>query len=96
MNQTPTPQERTGEAMTATPPAEGTIKPHTQINALLTEQGVNMGDHGQDVTRAVVLDPNETVSAMIDRLFPEPGRWSTDRRPDLRLTIRVAVSEDPR
>lgn len=37
------------------------------VNALLTEQGVSMGDHGQDVTKAVVLDLDMTVRELCEK-----------------------------
>jgi hypothetical protein len=69
------------------------------INALLTETGVNMGDHGQDVAKAVVLKPEMTVRELCDKYLtkrtwvglneakkvePDAGRY---------LTIRLAVEE---
>lgn len=41
----------------------------TNISAHLIEVGVNMGDHGQDVTRAVEVLPEETVEHMVERLL---------------------------
>ena len=38
-----------------------------QINILHTEQGVNMGDHGQDVTRAVPVDDSMTSASWSGR-----------------------------
>ena len=43
------------------------MSPTYVINALVTDQGVNMGDHGQDVVRAVAVDPTETVESLLAR-----------------------------
>lgn len=67
------------------------------INALLTEVGVNMGDHGQDVTKAVVLKPEMTVQELCDK-FLTKRTWMGIKEPDREepaddryLTIRLAV-----
>ena len=69
------------------------------INALLTEVGVNMGDHGQDVTKAVVLTPEMTVQDLCEKFLTkrtwvgidEPMRETPDA--GRYLTIRLAVEE---
>ena len=55
----------------------------TTINALLVKQGVNMGDHGQDVTVAVEAREGETVREFVDRVLTE-----RDWRPDLPRQVR--------
>ena len=70
-----------------------------QINALLTEVGVNMGDHGQDVTKAVIVNTDMTVQELINKYltkrtwisFEEPSRETP--ADDRYLTIRLAVEE---
>lgn len=39
------------------------------INALVEEFGVNLGDHGETKTTAVVIDPDETIAAVVERLL---------------------------
>lgn len=39
------------------------------INAIVTEQAVYMGDHSQDVTRAVAPLPEETVEDFAQRVL---------------------------
>jgi hypothetical protein len=67
------------------------------INALLTRTGVNMGDHAQDVTSAVVLDPDMTVRELCEKHLMKRS-WVGVQQPDLiepdadkLLTIRLAV-----
>jgi hypothetical protein len=68
------------------------------INALLTETGVNMGDHAQDVTKALVLDPEMTIRELCEKhLLKET--WLGVNQPkrvepnaDKALTIRLAVT----
>jgi hypothetical protein len=36
---------------------------------MLTKVGVNMGDHAQDVVRAVEVSPDETVQEMANRVL---------------------------
>ena len=59
-----------------------------QINALVTRQGVNMGDHAQDVTQAVAVLPGETVEAFLRRVLPKRG-WPEERDPDAYVTLRL-------
>lgn len=40
-----------------------------QVSALVVEVGVNMGDHAQDVVRAVEVSRDETVGEVVDRLL---------------------------
>lgn len=70
--------------------------PTPTIVAMLTEQRVHMGDHAQDVTRAVTVDPNETVAAMAERVLTTrrwvPGGDVPDGPDgDKYLTLRLAV-----
>lgn len=71
----------------------------SHINALLTEVGVNMGDHGQDVTKAVIVNPEMTVQELVDK-FLTKRTWMSLEEPrretpadDRYLTIRLAVEE---
>jgi hypothetical protein len=41
----------------------------TQIQITMTEPGVNMGDHAQDVVTAVEAKPDETVADLVERLL---------------------------
>lgn len=64
------------------------------INILLTNQGVNMGDHAQDTVRAVAPKPAETLESLIERtLVGGDHRWD---EPEARryLTIRIAKADD--
>lgn len=63
------------------------------INALVTDQGVNMGDHGQDVVRAVAVDPTETVESLLARTLYDHD-WQGELsgvKADSYLTIRLAA-----
>jgi hypothetical protein len=69
------------------------------INALLTRTGVNMGDHAQDVTAAVALDPDMTVRELCQKHLMK-RLWVGVQQPDLikpdaekYLTIRLAAEE---
>ena len=67
------------------------------INALVTDQGVHMGDHGQDVVRAVAVDPTETVESLLARTLYDHG-WLgelSDIKADSYLTIRLARIDGP-
>lgn len=67
------------------------------INALVTDQGVFMGDHGQDVVRAVAVDPTETVESLLARTLYDHG-WLgelSDIKADSYLTIRLARIDGP-
>ncbi|AYN58873.1 hypothetical protein PP634_gp47 [Arthrobacter phage Richie] len=76
---------------------QGATVETVSINALLTEVGVNMGDHAQDVTKAVIAKPDMTVQELCDKFLTkrtwmglnEPDRKAAD--PDRSLTIRLAV-----
>lgn len=63
---------------------------------LLTKQGVNMGDHAQDVTRAIEVRPGETVTELAHRVLTT-RQWSTTPErvptpePEWHLTIRLPV-----
>lgn len=67
------------------------------INALLTEVGVNCGDHAQDLTQAVALRPDMTIRAVCEKFLSRPiHSWDANAElkvapdPDKYLTIRVA------
>lgn len=64
------------------------------INILLTKQAVNYGDHAQDVTRAVLVDPLETVENLVDRALTYHD-WGGETKylGDAYLTIRIADDE---
>ena len=62
------------------------------INALVTDQGVYMGDHGQDVVRAVAVDPTETVECLLARtLYDRDWQGKHSVKADSYLTIRLAA-----
>ena len=69
------------------------MSPACVINALVTDQGVNMGDHGQDVVRAVAVDPTETVESLLARTLYDHD-WQGELsgvKADSYLTIRLAA-----
>ena len=69
------------------------MSPAYVINALVTDQGVNMGDHGQDVVRAVAVDPTETVESLLARTLYDHD-WQGELsgvKADSYLTIRLAA-----
>lgn len=45
------------------------------LSVLLYQVGVNMGDHGETVVKAVEVDDEETVRALLDRLIPVSSKW---------------------
>ena len=67
-----------------------------QLNALMVEQNVFMGDHGETITKAVEIDPNETVQALVERTLYKNGEYISvgefTRIPDADryLVIRIA------
>ena len=64
------------------------------INILLTRQAVNYGDHAQDITRAVLVDPLETVEHLVGRaLTYRDCGGETKYLGDAYLTIRIADDE---
>ena len=66
------------------------------LNGLMVEQGVFMGDHAETITKAVEIDPNETVQALVERTLYRNGEYITvetcKRVPDTDryLVIRIA------
>lgn len=56
----------------------------------LTKQGVNMGDHGQDVVTAIEITPGETVEDLARRALTRPD-WHGDRHveDEWYVTIRI-------
>ena len=69
-----------------------TKNPPAIINALVTDQGVNMGDHGQDVTRAVAVEVTETIESLVARTLYDHD-WMGEVcgvKEDRYLTIRLA------
>lgn len=63
-----------------------------KINVTRTRQGVNMGDHAQDVTDALEVDPNMTVKEFVQFALTEMRGYPSTRQPmrDAYLTIRIA------
>lgn len=69
------------------------------VNALRVEVGVNMGDHGQDVTTAVDVRPDDTIDSIVDRYMRStrayvPAGQAAPVDPTIRLEIRVALDRD--
>jgi hypothetical protein len=70
------------------------------VNALRVEVGVNMGDHGQDVTTAVDVRPDDTIDSIVDRYMRKPvwrgGADAPDAPvdPTVRIELRVAIDRD--
>ena len=66
--------------------------PRFMINALVTDQGVEMGDHSQDVTRAVAVNVSETVESLLERnLYAHDWMGAvTGVKENSYLTIRLA------
>lgn len=65
------------------------------VNVTLTRVGLNMGDHAQDVTEAVDVDPGMTVAELVALELMSHDLWAkgSDTRkaePDWYLTIRAA------
>lgn len=69
----------------------------TVPNLLLTEQAVNLGDHAQDLTRAVAYVEGETIEALIERALTRK-KWDGEREPlvDAYLTIRIPTRDGAR
>ena len=66
--------------------------PPAVINALVTEQAVYLGDHGQDITRAVAVEAGETVESLLARsLYRRDWRGELSIQGDSYLTIRLAA-----
>ena len=57
------------------------------ISATLHAVGVNFGDHGETVLRAVEVAEDETVRALIERLIPGGGKYR-HREYDHFVTLR--------
>ena len=62
------------------------------VNALRVQEGVNMGDHGQDVTTAIDVRPDDTVGSVIEKHML--GGWPNAPQTDVAIVIRVAVDRD--
>ena len=66
------------------------------LNGLMVEQGVFMGDHAETITKAVEIDPNETVQELVGRTLYKNDEYITvgtyKRVPDADryLVIRIA------
>lgn len=72
------------------------------LNVILTRQAVYAGDHAQDMTAAIDVDPGMTVGEMAEKyLRRESGEWNPEPPhtraqvpdQDRYLTIRLAVAE---
>lgn len=67
-----------------------------KISVTLTNVGVNMGDHGQDIVNHLDVDPDMTIGQLVEAELTEPApSWGTSAgertlKPDNYLTIRVA------
>ena len=59
----------------------------------LTRVGVNMGDHGQDVTTAHAIRQGESVAEMVDRLLVKQSPYSRIDY-DHFLTIRLVKPDE--
>jgi hypothetical protein len=78
----------------------GDIDAPQVVVAILTRQAVGMGDHAQDLSSAVVIDPDETVGSLAARTLTKNGEWrpASDGGPlpipdgDRYLTLRLAVA----
>lgn len=65
------------------------------INVTLTKQAVHQGDHGQDITSAHDVHPDETIREITDRLLTsQMYRYppTDDRQAEVEwyLTVRLA------
>lgn len=66
------------------------------INATVTEVGVSMGDHAQDIVRAVMVSPDDTIASIVARCWPSDyvGHKQPRKYQDTAyLTIRVVGME---
>lgn len=62
------------------------------IQITVTEVGVNMGDHGQDVTEAYRIEPGETVVSLVRRTLAGEG-WRALHKGSY-MTIRLVRPEN--
>jgi hypothetical protein len=65
------------------------------LNVIVTEHGVNMGDHGEDVSRAVDVDPDTTLRALMESVARK-NTWrglqpTPEFSSDFSVTIRAAL-----
>ena len=60
--------------------------PAVALSVLVTDEGVDYGDHAQDVVRAVEVDPEESVATMVRRLLGAKHQYDRTTR---HLTIRL-------
>lgn len=66
--------------------------PAAVINALVTDQAVHPGDHGQDIVRAVAVEAGETIESLLARtLYAKSWDGSLSVAEDRYLTIRLAA-----
>ena len=67
------------------------------LHVLLTRQGVDQGDHGQDMTRALDVPSDMTVGDLARAVLTKPVWISVNEPrsivpdPDAYLTIRIAL-----
>lgn len=54
------------------------------VNVILTEVGVNMGDHAQDVHTALEVSPGTTIQDLVETVL------TSDHDYDNYVTIRLA------
>ena len=58
------------------------------VQITVTEVGVNMVDHGQDVTDAYRIEPGETVESLVRRTLAVHDGWRARERGSY-MTIRL-------
>lgn len=67
-----------------------------KISVILTNVGVHMGDHAQDVVNVLDVDPDMTIGQLVESELTDPApRWDTSvtgrvPKSDNYLTIRIA------
>ena len=66
-----------------------------QISVLLTHVGVNMGDHAQDITKAVEIRDDEKFGDAIRRLLQSDSIYLRRPQYEQYLTIRLVEPATP-
>lgn len=63
----------------------------TSLNVLKITEAANMGDHAQDITAAIEVDPTMTIGDLVAETLHDTS-WQGDKDPryDRYLVIRVA------
>ena len=70
------------------------------INVTVTRQAVYQGDHGQDIVKALAVDPSTSLADLVEAALTKPTwRAADDHRPadpdpDAYLTVRIAMPLD--